>query len=106
MPSYITAKVLTGFQEFAGIGLTVIGGVVAVMAFSKGAPLQTYVLPATAITVGLALTTAAQLTRTMIATAENTAAMLAIMQRPVSAPRSGDDTGAPQIRAEPRLTKL
>ncbi|MCF7700525.1 hypothetical protein [Loktanella sp. M215] len=104
MPSYTTAKILTGFQEIAGIGLTIVGGVVAVLAFSNGVALQTYVLPATAIAIGLTLTTAAQLTRTMIATAENTAAMLAIMQRPAPDQRSSGELGAPLLRAEPRMS--
>ena len=104
MPSYTTAKIMTAIQETAGIALTVIGGVGAAITFGDGSPVQAYALPVAAIAVGLTLTVAAQLTRAMIATAESTAAMLAIMQRQAQQERTERHGGAPQIRTEPRFS--
>lgn len=101
MQTYTTAKILTAMQEITGLALAVIGGTVAAIALSKGAPLQSYVLPGTALTIGLALAAAAQLTRAMIATAENTAKMVNIMQGQAQQKPTTIPNAAPPLRTEP-----
>jgi hypothetical protein len=103
MQTYTTAKILTAMQEITGLGLAVIGGTVAAIAFSKGASLQSYALPGTALIIGLTLTAAAQLTRAMIATAENTAKMLHIMQGQAHQKPTTIPNAAPPLRAEPKI---
>lgn len=105
MQTYTTAKILTALQEVAGLALAVIGGTITAVAFSQGAPLQTYILPGTALTIGLALTAAAQLTRAMIATAENTEKMLSIMQGQQQINRTTPPHSAPQARTEPTISR-
>jgi hypothetical protein len=105
MASYTTAKVLIGIQEMVGLIVAGIGAVALVAGYNSDASISTMLTSVSAIGIGLVMMAAAQLTRAMIDTAENTAAMLKIMQKQMQKDRDGSSADTPSGRMEPRLTK-